>query len=260
MRKPYIGITGITKPSEVRAALSVLPENGNRKLMVGVLVTWKSIRGINTKPQWAKQMPDPPVMNPIFLADKRVVNLVHFSTEEGREDSVLADLLGIGGLAGSNFGGFQLNLAWPDIRMMKQYREYVGFVPRIVLQIGQKAIETAGGPQGIVERLSPYIDANLINDILLDPSGGLGKPFDTERAREILREIKRQNWHIGLGVAGGLGPDSLGLVQPLVEEFPELSIDAQGRLRNAEYDLDIEATKTYVIRASQMFSQALTST
>jgi len=255
MRKPYIGITGITKPSEVRAVLSTLPKNSNRKLMVGVLVTWKSLRGINTKPQWARQMPDPSVMNPIFLDDERVVNLVHFSTEENREDSVLADLLAIERLSGSHFHGFQLNLAWPDIRMMRQYRKFVGFERRIVLQIGQKAIEMAGGPKGIVERLSPYIDAHLINDVLLDPSGGLGKPFDTERAREILREIKRQKWHIGLGVAGGLGPDSLNLVQPLVEEFPELSIDAQGRLRNAEYDLDIEAAKTYVLRASQMFSQ-----
>lgn len=255
MRKPYIGITGITKPSEVRAVLSMLPENGNRKLMVGVLVTWKSLRDIKTKPKWARQMPDPSVMNPIFLNDKRVVNLVHFSTEEGQESSVLGDLLKIHNLAGKNFHGFQLNLAWPYIEMLRRYRRLVGFEPRIVLQIGQKAIGmTSGTPQGIVEMLSRYI--HLVNDILLDPSSGLGKPFDTEQARVILREIKRQNWHIGLGVAGGLGPDSLNLVQPLIEEFPELSIDAQGRLRNAEYDLDIEAAKTYVLRASQMFSQA----
>ena len=259
MKKPYIGITGITKPSEVAVALSVLPENGNRKLMVGVLVTWKSLRSVPMKPKWAKQMPDPSQISRLFLNDRRVLNLVHFSTEEGQEYLILDDLLKIHELAGPNFHGFQLNhFGWPDPQLMKQHRRVVGYRPHIVLQIGQKAIEaTDGTAQDIANKLSYYID--LVDDILLDPSGGLGKPFDTERAREILREIKKQKWHIGLGVAGGLGPDSLGLVQPLVEEFPELSIDAQGRLRNAEYDLDIEAAKTYVLRASQMFSQVRTS-
>jgi len=83
--KPYIGITGFTKREEVEFALKVFPRNSNRKLMVGVLATYKSLRGIPMKPKWAKQTPNPEKIKDIFSNDERVINLVHFSTEEGQE-------------------------------------------------------------------------------------------------------------------------------------------------------------------------------
>ena len=251
--KPYIGITGFTKQEEVVSALDIFPQNSNRKLMVGALATYKSLRGIPMKPRWAKQTPNPEAIRSIFLNDERVVNLVHFSTEEGQEGLVLADMLRIHELAGANFHGFQLNVAWPQINQLDEYRAAMGRDYRIVLQLGQKAVEAVGGTtQGVVEMLCRY--AGIVDDVLLDPSGGLGKPFDPERAREFLSAIAERGWNLGFGVAGGLGPDSLNLVEPLVAEFPNLSIDAQGRLRNTENDLDMEAAKIYLARALQMFS------
>ncbi len=250
--KPYIGITGFTKSEEVTVALDVFPKNSKRKLMVGVLATYKSLRGIPMKPKWARQTPKCETIRDIFLNDERAINLVHFSTEEGQEKSVLADMIRVHELGGPNLHGFQLNLAWPK-RQLDDYRMIVGCKPRVVLQIGQKAVEMAGGtPQGVVDMLYHYLDS--INDVLFDPSGGLGKPFDIERACEFLSAIAEQGWDIGLGVAGGLGPDSLNLVKPLLTKFPELSIDAQGRLRNIENNLDMEAVKAYLAKASQMFS------
>ncbi len=138
--------------------------------------------------------------------------------------------------------------------MLNDYRMAVGWDYRIVLQVGQKAVETAGGtPRDVVNRLSHYL--GVINDVLFDPSGGFGKPFDTERACEFLSAIAEQGWGIGLGVAGGLGPDSLNLVEPLIVKFPNLSIDAQGRLRNAENELDLDAVRTYLAKALQMFGE-----
>ncbi len=250
---PYIGVTGFFKPEEVSAALQVFPNNGGRKLMVGALATYKSLRGIPMKPKWAKQTPDPSAITGLFPNDDRVVNLVHFSTEEGQENSVLADMLKIHELAGPHFHGFQLNIAWPQINQVSDYRRAMGWNYRIVLQLGQKAVEAAGGTaQGVVDMLYHY--AGVVDDVLLDPSGGLGKPFDTERAREFLSAIVEQGWDIGLGVAGGLGPDSLNLVKPLVAQFPNLSIDAQGRLRNAENDLDPNLVSTYLAKALQLFA------
>ena len=134
---------------------------------------------------------------------------------------------------------------------MDEYRIVVGYDYRIVLQIGQKAVEVVGGtPQGVVDML--YYYAGVINDVLFDPSGGFGKPFDVEHARRFLSAIAEQGWNLGLGVAGGLGPDSLDLVKPLLTEFPNLSIDAQGRLRNAENNLDLNAVSTYLIKALQI--------
>ncbi|MFZ5559861.1 MAG: hypothetical protein ACOZAL_03665 [Patescibacteria group bacterium] len=250
--RPYIGITGFTSSTEVKSALNVFPSSPVRQLMVGVLASWKSLRGIPLKPRWQKQFPDPQTITELFLNDPRIVNLVHFSTEEGQESSVLADMFKIHELAGPNFHGFQLNIAWPEIRLMDDYRMAVGYDYRIVLQIGQKAVEAVGGtPHGVVDMLYHY--AGVINDVLFDPSGGFGKPFDRERARQFLSAIAEQGWDVGLGVAGGLGPDSLDLVKPLLAEFPSLSIDAQGRLRNVENELDPNAVRDYLARALQMF-------
>jgi hypothetical protein len=250
--KPYIGITGFTKPEEVAFALNIFPKDGNRKLMVGVLATYKSLRGIPMKPRWAKQTPNPEAIEKIFPDDERVINLVHFSSEVGQNPSILNDLLKIHELAGPNFHGFQLNLVWPEIQVLKEYKRKVGFGYQIILQIGQKSIEVVGAtPEGVVEKLSYYVD--VIDGILFDLSGGLGKQLDTELAREFLFVIKARGWNLGLGVAGGLGPQSLPLVKPLLSDFPDLSIDAQSQLRNAENDLDTELVKAYLQQALQMF-------
>ena len=250
--KPYIGVTGFTKKEEVLAALSVFPKNYDRALMVGVCATWKSLRYMPIKPKWQKQMPTPIQISDLFLGDDRVLNLVHYSTEDGQESSLLSDMTEIHNLAGWHFHGFQLNIAWPSIRTLAEYRSAVGYKYQIVLQVGQKAVEMAGGtPQGVADKLDKY--AEFIDDILLDPSSGQGKEFDTERAREFLTEIRKRKYGIGLGVAGGLGPDTLNLVGPLVSEFPNLNIDAQGKLRNSENDLDLEAMKTYLTKAVKMF-------
>jgi hypothetical protein len=252
MMKPYIGITGFTKPDEVKFALSLFPETENRKLMVGVLVTYKSLRGIPMKPKWEKKTPSPETISNLFFDDKRVVNLVHFSTEEGQESSVLTDILKVHELAGANFHGFQLNLVWPEARVLEQYRERMGYGYRIVLQIGRKAIEAAGrSPRHILDKLSCYV--HLINDILFDTSGGRGEPFDVEYARQFLSAIKEQAWPIGLGVAGGL-PDSLPLVESLIVEFPDLNIDAEGRLRDENNDMDMGRVKEYLIGSLRLFS------
>ena len=247
---PYIGITGFSKPEEVFSALEVFPKGISRKLMVGVLASYRSLRGIPMKPRWAKRMPDPTTISRLFLNDERVVNLIHLSTEE---ETVLEDMLKIHSLAGQNFHGFQLNIAWPQINQLISYRAAVGRGYRIVLQIGQKAMEAVGGTiQDTANKLSHYV--GVIDDILFDPSGGQGKPFDTRQAYEFLSAISDKGWNIGLGVAGGLGPDSLNLVEPLIAKFPNLSIDAEGRLRNNQNDLDLKAMSDYLAKALQLFA------
>lgn len=141
MSGAYIGITGFTKRDEVLSVLSVLPDNGNRKIMVGVIATWKSLRGVPMKPRWQKQTPDPKSLNELFVDDPRMLNLVHYSTEEGQESSLFDDMLDIHRRAGPNFHGFQLNLVWPDYEVI---HDCAMRGDHIVLQLGQKAVELAG--------------------------------------------------------------------------------------------------------------------
>src|SRR5258706_14925340 len=98
MYAPYIGVTGFTNFREVEAALDVFPASltpGSHQLMVGVLATWKSLRGIPINPKWLKQMPDKEKIGDLFPVDYRTVNLVHYSIEEGQEHSLPEDMVRI---------------------------------------------------------------------------------------------------------------------------------------------------------------------
>lgn len=251
--KPYIGVTGFVTREEVASALAAFPRNGPRVLMVGVLASWKSLRGIPLKPKWQQQTPAPECISKIFLRDARTVNLVHYSVDEEHQGALLRDLLEIHTIVGPNLDGFQLNVSWPEIRLLDEYRMAVGYDYRIVLQIGQPAVEKAeGSPDGVVALLEHYV--SVVDDVLFDPSGGRGQPFDAGRAHQFLLAIAEQGWGVGLGVAGGLGPGSVDRLVGLVEEFPNLSVDAQGRLRDPENNLDREAVKQYLAEALVLFS------
>ena len=253
---PYIGATGFTMPDEVYDALKAYPRDHTHKLMVGIEVTWKSLRGIPLKPMWAKQTPEPEAIKSLMIDDERVINLAHYSIEDGQESTMLYDMLHIQRLAGENFHGFQLNIARPDIDQLRLYRKDAGWGPRIILQLGRKAIDQAGGnPLDVVDMLYPYI--GFIDDVLFDSSGGYGRRLNTELAFEFLSAIAKE-LRLGLGVAGGLGPYSLGTVEPLIKRFKnslgiDLSIDAQRELRDEEYNLDIQRLSTYLTETSKLF-------
>lgn len=257
MSNPYIGVTGFTTLEEVKSALANFPVQPKRDLMAGFLVSWKSLRGFTLKPKWQRQFPKINDLEGLMVADLRLLNLAHYSSEEGQEASLIEDLEKINDLSGHSLHGFQLNLAWPSLELMEEFRSTMrGYDATIILQLGQKAVELVGNtPKAVVEKLKVYANEGFIDGVLFDPSGGLGQAFDTERARQFLRAIAQACPDLGLGVAGGLGPDSLGLVEPLLDELPHLSIDAQGQLRDANFDLDLDAVKQYLERSAEMFSR-----
>src|SRR3989344_8072719 len=126
----------------------------------------------------------------------------------------------------------------------------------IVLQLGKRANKEANDtPQGVIDMLYPYI--GVVDDVLFDLSGGHGKPLEAERAFKFLSAIAKE-YHLGLGVAGGLGPYSLGSVEPPIKRFKnnlgiDLSIDAQRELRDEKYNLDIHRLSAYIIEAPKLF-------
>lgn len=246
----YIGINGITLPEQACFARCGFDAFPSRRLMIGTLVTWKSLRRIPLSWRWASQAVKPELLRRVCLADPSMLNVAHFSSEEGQEETVLTDLLRIHELGGPHFHGIQVNIAWPDAALLLAYREQVGASSRLILQLGQKAVKLCGDdPLVVANRLMPY--RGFITDILLDPSGGLGQPFDTERARIFLHAIAAKDLGIGLGVAGGLGPDTLHLVEPLLKEFPQLNFDAQGALRTNN-EFDPLKTALFLFRASAL--------
>ena len=105
---------------------------------------------------------------------------------------------------------------------------------------------------GLLDKLKQeYL--GFIDHILLDLSAGYGRPLETAWARQQLQKLQDAELGIGLGVAGGLGPASLQLVEPLAKNFPELSIDAEANLRDPNDNLDLDLAQDYLRQAFVMF-------
>ena len=105
-------------------------------------------------------------------------------------------------------------------------------------------------PKVIVDRLKGY---NGIADyVLLDKSMGQGHGMDAYGLIPFARAIRDAFPDLGIVAAGGLGPDSMDLVAPLAAEFPDISIDAQGKLRpsgSALDPVDWNRAEMYLVRA-----------
>ena len=246
----YIGVTGFGSRHQVKSVLRALPFGTNRKLMVGVLASHKTING--ERQSLPCRCPSELQMRSIFVDDPRVLNLVHFNTKEPH--LLYEQLMDVRGFAMTLCHGFQLNMVWPSPEAIKKvkakWKECV-----IVLQAGADAFDVIGNdPKVLADKIEREYKG-LIDHVLLDASGGLGKPLDAEVLRGYLRAITAKNLPIGLGVAGGLSPSTLGLVEPLIKEFPRVSIDAEGRLRDKTDHLDLTLAHDFVHKSLLLFGE-----
>lgn len=247
MQKPYIGITGFMTKEEVRTVLNCVPTYSGRLLMVGVLASSKTMKGIPNK--WPNRYPKRANLGGIFESDLRVLNLVHFNTKE--PETLYDQMLEVERLVGSSCHGFQLNIAWPSVEVLTRIAIRRGKT-KIVLQIGNRALEMVShDPRLLADKVTEY--KQVVDYVLLDPSGGYGVSFDTEKARTYLDALSSKNLNLGLGVAGGLSPTTLDSIAPLLVDFPSLSIDAEGRLRDKNDILDLSLAREYVLKALSLF-------
>lgn len=245
--RPYIGITGFVSSVEVSSVLNTVPANSKRLVMVGVLASLKTMRGIQNK--WPNRYPVMERIAAIFSEHSRALNLIHYNTKE--QETLVDQMVLMSEFGGRNLHGFQLNIAWPAPAALGAYRKMYP-AKQIVLQIGSHAFEMVDhSPERLASKIAEY--EWLVEYALLDPSGGYGKLFDSERARDYLLALKAKNFSFGLGVAGGLSATTLNLVEPLIKDFPDLSIDAEGRLRTPEDHIDLCAATEYLCKAFRMF-------
>lgn len=240
---PYVGVTGFMSRAKVIEALAMVPQGSTRRLMVGVLMSSKTLAGQSNR--WPGRYPKKETIADIFIADPRALNLIHYNTDH--PETLLTQLMEITELAGPHLDGFQLNTAWPPISQLEDYRKTY---PEkfLLLQVGGKAMTQVESMERFTELVGAYLP--MIDAILIDPSGGKGEALDAVKGVEYLHAV-REYPTLGIGIAGGLGPDTLHLLDPLVREFPKLSIDAEGRLRTPkpEDELRIDAMRTYLENA-----------
>lgn len=250
MRKPYIGITGFMHQDEVHAALEAFPDCG-RLLMVGVLVSKKTLYWEQNK--YPRRYPVHHEAGRIFVADKRCLNLVHYCSDE---PPTWADVQRLLVFAGPNCGGIQFNGAWPARQDIRNHEVSMA-MPTVIPNRGI-VLQAKASP-----RLSPALLAAHLNDyrgvvshVLLDASGGYGKPLDPQLMRLAVKIVHRDAEWIRIGIAGGLCAETLDGLAPIVAEYHDLSIDAEGRLRDAADgggNLDLDKVRAYLLAAGELF-------
>ncbi len=225
-KNSYIGVTGYVDSANVHATLAI-PLSSDRLIMIGVLSSRrKTIEGTASFPN---RYPEPAHIKNIFVNHPHALNLVHYNTND--QPTLPAQLEQLIELGGPHLHGFQLNMAWPKPELIAAAAKKV---ERIVLQIGGLALKKANSPQKVIERLKPY--QGIITDVLFDPSGGRGQPLNPAIAEQYLSAITEEFPNLGIGAAGGLSSTTLHLVGPLLQKFPQLSIDVEGRVRDGTPD------------------------
>lgn len=246
---PYIGITGFTNRHDVREVLEAKSPWLMRKIMVGILASSRTINGeTNSHPN---RYPTPGQMGNIFEDHPNALNLVHFSTKN--REGLFEEMVRAFNLAGPYCHGLQLNIAWPDPSVLGFFKTKA-YPVTIVLQIGAGAFEMIGhSPQRLADKIEKEYK-HFIDYILLDPSGGTGKPFVPEKMRRYLQALEMKQMPIGLGVAGGVSPSTLNpLVAPLVKEFHNLSFDVETEVRDKDDHLVPRLAISVVRKAGCLF-------
>ena len=253
---PYIGITDFTDFEQVREMSRVFsahrPQGSSRVLHIGVMMSYKTLHGIQSK--WQNAFPQKEQIAEIFSSDE-VYNCLHYADYDNRPElwKSLATAIFYGGIG---IQAIQLDMVWPDPGEIANGVHISRKQIEVILQIGKNALEEVGNdPQRVVERLSDY--EGVINRVLLDKSMGRGLGMDADGLIPYARAIRESFPMLGIGAAGGLGPETIQLVEPLTAVFPDLSIDAQGRLRpsgNALDPIDWSMAGNYLVKAQQLFS------
>lgn len=246
LQPPYIGVTGFISREEVSAAIEALdglPNWSTRMLMVGVLASSKTLCGETNK--WPMRYPSIRDIARLFPPHRRTVNLIHYATDD--QHTLCEQLAQLMELGGRYLDGFQLNVTWPEPNSID-----IGNGKRVVLQLNRRALgESNNNPENVAKQLDHY--TSFITDVLIDASGGRGLPMDVEVTEQYMRAISARHRELGIGVAGGLSHEGMGRLRMLADKFPNMSVDAEGRLRTHDDHLNIEGMTKYISVADGLF-------
>lgn len=238
----YVGVCDVYSPEEARAMADEVRkerQDPNRKVMIGVMTHPLALNPDIEDPVGVREVfPTREQLADGFTDDPDVLNTVHYADLYGprKGQNLLENLEKSVEYGGEHLHAIQLDVTWPDPNELKKFRDKHQETI-IVLQVGKFALsEVDGDPQKVVDRLKKYGDS--IDHVLLDMSMGKGQGMEAGGLLPLLRLIRQELPELGLAVAGGLGPESVDLLEPIAQEFPDISIDAQGNVKTKDAPKD----------------------
>ncbi len=256
MKTPYIGITDFTTPKESKMMLDFFAEVTEyklpHKLMVGVMMSRKTLCGLPTK--WGSVFPAKEKVSEIFIEHPLAMNTLHYADYDGVD--VKNNLFEAIRWSGRNVHALQLDMIWPPAEALKELRgQYPSL--KIVLQVGTNAFdEISNSPAALLSQLEEY--KKNLDYVLLDRSMGRGLGMNPDLHLSHFQILSSMQRDLGIAIAGGLGPNTVQVIETLVAEFPNLSIDAQGKLRpsgNALDPIDWNMARKYLSGAVEIFKK-----
>lgn len=263
----YIGITDFETRQQAHTMANVLATHTKKMknppvLMVGIMMSFKTLWDISS--EWTSVWPAKERLDEIFpeYDTPGILNTLHYADFHDPagwppEKDLFHSLFRAMDYARNNLHAIQLDMTWPDPGHIANAVHATRRCIQVILQIGRKAFAEAENNPGIVaEMLGDY--SEVIDGVLLDRSMGEGKLMHPEELLPFISEIKRVQPKMHVAVAGGLGPDTMSVAEPLLQVFPDLSIDAQGALReskNARDPVNWFMATRYLVEASKTFLQ-----
>lgn len=233
--RPYIAVSGVASPTDVALLLSLAKEFPalTRRLVGAVLVSRKTLGGQRVESLRYPSLADAQVLC-AALAQSVVTPAVHYNSRTNGGD-LLAELVALANAVPA-MRMLQLNIICPAVEVVEEFRRLHPWV-EIVLQVsGETRAQYADAGLNPWAVLADY--GRVVDHLLLDLSRGAGRPLPVEATADEIRlhELQAETRHVGLGVAGGLGPDArpvLGVLHGILDEavFARLSFDAESNLR-----------------------------
>jgi hypothetical protein len=143
----------------------------------------------------------------------------------------------------------------PPDELVEIRHDWLGEHGRVIVQQPDEAASWFDEPEDWESRfaawLAPHAEARAVTDLLADESGGKQRLVSVRRAQRLLRAVARNSPALGLGVSGGLSPTTLKVTTPLLGEFPDLSLDAEGALHDASGRFDPRAVERFFRAAAR---------
>lgn len=232
---PYLGITGFMRVGEVIAChngfIEAVEKCGTQtaremKFMVGVLVSSKTLAGNTNK--WTDRYPlVTEIPDIICLKREPLLYTIHYNTDDEKTlDEQVDALMAIS----PNIDAIQFNIRWASHVLLQRIRRKYPEL-RIILQIGAGALSEVNEPGDIFlgEALRGY--ESVVDDYLVDPSGGKGEALDLWRAFACIadHDIPRS---MRPGIAGGRDADNLHEAHGLMRRLKRpVNMDTERRMR-----------------------------
>ena len=240
--KPYIGITGFRSLEQVQAILenfnnakSATKRNTSQRVLhVGVMTSYNTLHG--NRSRFTEAFPKNEEIAGIF-GNSETFNCLHYADYNRVGNDLAVSLARAITLGGAGIHALQLDMVWPNPAEVATAIRTSNKNIEVILQVSESSMAfVENAPNNLILKLREY--DGVIHRVLLDMSMGKGREMNCTILLPYARAIKSQLPHLGLVVAGGLGPNSMHLVEPITEEFPDVSVDAESQLRPSGKNVD----------------------